>query len=238
MVMNGRARLRIYTSASMLVSDASVVLTTTQNAYNGIYLYFKIVDRIALEVNYLQRIERYGPPLEWFLERGFIRPQWITSFLQEFPESRFETNEDNVNLPDRLVLSAVQISSPGFWEMLAKFNPLEVMRSYLNDRHERRKDREYREDAEQEALYLQNELLRNKVLEERLKILREFKDQADLYEMAYDQLLGRSAEKLFYRPLRRMGALQDQRLIDGAIILPEDENYEPSRRSVRPARRR
>ena len=31
--------------------------------------------------------------------------------------------------------------SPGFWEFLGSLNPLEVIRRYLNDRHERAKDR-------------------------------------------------------------------------------------------------
>ena len=46
---------------------------------------------------------------------------------------------------EQLILSAVKLTSPGFREFSGTLNPLEVLRKYLNDRHERRKDHEYRE---------------------------------------------------------------------------------------------
>src|SRR5208283_3018379 len=61
-------------------------------------------------------------------------PERLTSFV---PRSQ------------QLVSNAVEINSPGFWEFLGSVSPLEIMRNYLNDRHERRKDREYLESAEE-----------------------------------------------------------------------------------------
>ena len=52
-------------------------------------------------------------------------------------------------------------------------NPLEVVRKYLNDRHERRKDRDYRERAEERRLQLENLQTENEVLEQRIKIAKE-----------------------------------------------------------------
>src|SRR5947209_1111717 len=40
---------------------------------------------------------------------------------------------------DRLILKSVVLHSPGNWEFLGKLNPLETLRQYLQDRHERRK---------------------------------------------------------------------------------------------------
>lgn len=70
---------------------------------------------------------------------------------------------------DRLVLKACQISSPGWMDILGKLDPLRILR----DLHEMRKDREYREEAEKEKLRLENELLRNQVIRERIDILKE-----------------------------------------------------------------
>lgn len=45
----------------------------------------------------------------------------------------------------RLVVKRVRIESPGLWEFAASLNPLQQIREYLNDRHQRRQDREFRE---------------------------------------------------------------------------------------------
>lgn len=83
-------------------------------------------------------------------------------------------------LPEyRLVISRVRIESPGFWEFIGSLNPLQQIREYLNDRHRRRQDREYREPAEAVRLRLENELVQhtiwekeNAVLKGRIEILR------------------------------------------------------------------
>lgn len=81
----------------------------------------------------------------------------------------------------RLELSRVSIKSPGFWEFLGALNPLQQLREFLKDRHERRKDHEYREPAEKEKLKLDNELLQkiilekeNSILHDQLSMMKEF----------------------------------------------------------------
>ena len=74
---------------------------------------------------------------------------------------------------EQLILSAVSLASPGFWEFLGTLNPLEVLRKHLNDRHERRKDHEYRESAERPRLDLENLILENKVISERVMLVKE-----------------------------------------------------------------
>ena len=48
-----------------------------------------------------------------------------------------------------------------------------MIRQYLNDRHERRKDREYRESAEERRLQLENMKLENEVIAGRIEIAKE-----------------------------------------------------------------
>jgi hypothetical protein len=73
---------------------------------------------------------------------------------------------------DKLRLERIRFESPGFWEFLGALNSLEVIRQYLQDRHERQRDRQYRSAAEAERLALENEQLRTAIVRERLEILR------------------------------------------------------------------
>jgi hypothetical protein len=76
---------------------------------------------------------------------------------------------DEYVLPeDELRLSSVVIRSPGFWEFIGALNPLKQIRNYINDHHERRQDREYREEREADALDLENE--RRRIENERERI--------------------------------------------------------------------
>jgi hypothetical protein len=130
---------------------------------------------------------------------------------------------DMVPAGSHLLLQSVALQSPGFWDFVGKLNPLEVIRLYLNDRHERRKDREYREDAEREKLQLENELLKSKVFESRLNLLREL-------GMTDDELAP-IKNRLIHDPLATLGLAQDRRLISSAEIVGGGPSGE--QRSVR-----
>ncbi len=63
---------------------------------------------------------------------------------------------------------------------LGKFNSLETIRLWLNDWHERKKDKSYRNSAEAEALVIANlarqlemEIVRTKAIEGRVKVLKD-----------------------------------------------------------------
>lgn len=105
----------------------------------------------------------------------------------------------------------MRLGSPGSWEFLGKLNPLEVLRQYLNDRHERRKDREYRELAEERRLLLENLSLENKVVSERVKIAKELG--------ATDHDLAPLLNTLVYRPLMALDRHQDHDVISIAEIV-------------------
>jgi hypothetical protein len=116
---------------------------------------------------------------------------------------------------EQLTLSAVSLHSPGYWDFLGALNPLEVLRKYVNDRHERRKDHEYRESAEQRRLTLENLSRENEVLSGRIKIMKELG--------ATDRDLAPLLNELVYKPLTALDRYQDRDVIEHAEIPPEQE---------------
>ncbi len=85
------------------------------------------------------------------------------------------------------------------------------------------KDRTYRDVAEQRKLglenekaFLENELLKNRVIDERIRILRD--------HGASDKDLAPLLGELLYKPLKGLERYQDAQIIDEAEI----KTYEPS----------
>ena len=115
----------------------------------------------------------------------------------------------------RLTLEAVRIESPGYWEFLASLSLLQQIREYLNDRHRRRQDREFREASERRRLELENDLIQRQVEEkdianlgEKIRLLRELGyDPEEIRDMVWMNI---------GVPLTRLGRHQDTKLIGGA----------------------
>lgn len=120
-----------------------------------------------------------------------------------------------VPVGNHLLLRSVSLQSPGFWEFFGTLNPLEVIRVYLNDRHERRKDREYREEAENEKLNLENQLKKLEILQMEIDLLKEM----GITEEEMVQL----RSTLIHEPLDRLGSAQDRRLIESAEVTRLDD---------------
>jgi|SRR5579884_272958 len=98
----------------------------------------------------------------------------------------FFTEQDQasyVEPDDRLALRKCEIGSPCLIEMVgaagASSTLLELLRGWMQEAHERRKDREYREPAERQRLRLENMLLEDKVIKEQVAILRDSDVQND-----------------------------------------------------------
>ena len=124
-----------------------------------------------------------------------------------------------VPYPDRLVLAGVRLNSPGFWDFLGALNPLEVIRKYLNDRHERRQDRDYRESAEKRRLTLENLKLENEVIAERVKLAKDLG--------ATDRHLASMLDQLVHQPLLALDRHQDRGVIENAEITVAGEDEKP-----------
>jgi hypothetical protein len=136
-----------------------------------------------------------------------VRLPWRWAYPM-FPRVAPSDFEMFVRPDDQLVLRAARLSSPGSWDFLAKLNPLEVIRHFLTDRHERRKDKKYRERMEEQRLSVENSLLQNKVIREKVEIARNMgATDADLIPLL---------NECIYQPLRELGKHQDSGLIEGA----------------------
>jgi hypothetical protein len=204
-----RTPIRVQALRGGTVSEVSQFLTDLNEAYSSLERFDSAIADLKSQARAFRRI---GPP-EFYLSTA--NP--FVSFFSHL-------NSSTVALPPsrQLELSRVNINSPGFWEMIGQLNPLQQIREYLNDRHERRKDKEYREAAERRRLDLENEALsiriaedRLRVLEEQLRIMREIEfDDGQLRQVVW-QNIG--------IPLAKLGTHQDTRLI--GRVLNQDEQF-------------
>jgi len=194
-----QGRLAISAERGGTIGEITSFLSDLEAAYIALY-------RVNLPGLELRRLRRFVP-IELLYDAGYplsLLPSAGTAVALA----------DEVPPADRLAVVRVRIESPGFWEVLGSLNPLQQIREYLNDRHKRRQDREFREAAEKEKLLLENELIRrqvyekeNSVLRERIAILRELGyENADIDRLVWGTVGG---------PLSRLGKHQDTRLIGG-----------------------
>ena len=188
-----KALLRISGNGDVPVEEVAGCLAAIDDAYNGALLFIHSFDRHR----------RFLVPFPLNLVAPSRRPR--RKAIWEVPEVFESGLSELVADGDRLVLRAVRLESPGWWEVFGKLNPLEVIRKYLKDRHERKKDVEYRNSAEKERLLLENQLRENQVLKERIEMAKAIG--------ATDQDLAPLKNSLLGRPLRRLGHYQDQNVI-------------------------
>lgn len=198
-MLNGTGSLKINGERGGSIAEITGFLSDLESAYIALYAY-----DMQWRSMRLQRVF----PQEMLID--FAYPLWITGWAGSSPMSA-----EAVPPQARLYLEHVRIESPGFWEFVGSLNPLQQIREYLNDRHKRRQDREFREPLERERLALENELIRrqiaekdNSILSERIKMMREIGRTDD----EIDRLIWSSIGG----PMSRLGRHQDTRLIGGA----------------------
>ena len=125
---------------------------------------------------------------------------------------------------DRMILRGVELQSPGHWAFLGKLIPFETIRTYLNDRHERRKDKNYREAAEERKLHLENELLQTAV--ERADTARDRERAMIPEDVRQAQLQNANLETEVLRgriaAAKEMGASEEQlsKILDSFVLQP------------------
>jgi hypothetical protein len=207
--MPEQARLKVYGQGDVEVELATTYLGDLKHAYDSVLVFEATIDRMYRATRYFSfPWDPSGLDFGWPLasRRGMRR-------TREWPPTSEEV-ASLVPVTEQLILTAVTLTSPGFWEFLGTLNPLEVLRQYLNDRHERRKDREYRESAERRRLMLDNLSLENKVISERVRLAREIGATArDLAPLL---------NELVYKPLVALDRYQDKGVVENSEILPPD----------------
>ena len=145
----------------------------------------------------------------FFEEYAFSRPK---ETLPNLLELQSKIDIDKIILPsDRLFISKVNIQSPGFWEVLGSLNPLQQIREYIKDRHERKKDDKYRSRQEEEIGELEIEERKNRIINQRIETLRGLGySNTDIRQLVMAMVI---------EPLNKLGRHQDNGQIEG----PDEE---------------
>jgi hypothetical protein len=192
--------LKFFLDGGMFVADFRDLLAAVGDAYN------KLAAFDTISASYEARFGRSGRRID---------DMWRT--LRRMRD--IEGDYSSLVAPGhRLVLSAARFSSPGWFEVIGNLNPLEVIRKYLDDRHKRQQDREYRNAAEKRRLELENMALENSVFTDRIAMMKELgATNADLLPLL---------NTLIYEPLERLGEFQDRRMIK-ARGSPDLQEFRP-----------
>lgn len=184
------------------VADIRAYLEAVEQAYNGLYAFELIVSEAKMRAADRE-------PTSW--RSSGRRPRLAVRRI-----SRAEA----VVLPeDRLQLRAVSFQSPGFWEFLGALNPLETLRKYLQDRHERRRDRTYREPLEAERMALENEKLKTAVVKEQVELLRSLG--------VPEEKIREALTRHVVLPLERLDRHQDSGLVTTAVLSEHASGEQP-----------
>jgi hypothetical protein len=205
--MPEHGRLRIHGKGEVEVELVAAYLADLKRAYDSILLFESIIDglqRAGRDLRFRIALYPIGLAVGW----PVARRRGLT-YIRDWPPSPDEV-ASFVPPSEQLVLSGVRLSSPGAWDFLGKLNPLEVLRQYLKDRHERRKDNEYRESAEARRLELENLSLENRVISERIAVAKELgATNRDLAPLLND---------LIYKRVTALGQFQDRGVITYAEV--------------------
>jgi len=180
--------VRFDTIGNVTVGSFSQALQVVDRAYDGLVAFentFEVSHRSSNDV----RSTRSDVRRQLRLAHQYSATPWVL-----------------VPRHDELLLQTCVLRSPGFLEVFGKLNPLEVLRQYVRDRHERQKDRSYRNKAEADRLQLENMLLENQLVSERLNLIREYVPDAQLSPLL---------EAWIARPLEAVGTQ-----VDAGLMLP------------------
>ena len=97
------------------------------------------------------------------------------------------------------ILSKAQFNSPGFWEALGNLNPFKIICDYLQQKHERKKDNDYRNRLEEQRLALENLKLRNELIDQQIKSMKEVGFSDEEIKELLSNYIGDPLEKLSRR---------------------------------------
>lgn len=208
--MPEQGHLRIHGHGEVEVELVISYLSDLKHAYNSIILFESIIDG-------LDRAARDFPfpryPFGLYLDWPVARRRGV-GHIREWPP-RPEEVASFVPASEQLVLSSVRLSSPGSWDFLGALNPLEVLRKAINDRHERRKDEEYRESTEKRRLELENQILETELISKRITVARELG--------ATKRDLAPLLNELVYKPILQLDRSQDRGVITSAEFPDHEE---------------
>jgi hypothetical protein len=97
-------------------------------------------------------------------------------------------------------------------ELIGSLNPLQQLRDYLKDRHERTKDNKWRSDAEREKAHLELEILRAHAEREQIGAIAYFYELLERINLTDEERQRLLWERLG-GPMLRLGQHQDSGLL-------------------------
>lgn len=155
--------LRLRTSSLHRTADLLEFVRVLDDAYESVSALDDAISMLLQEPDAPRSIHLYSRSLNYSYRPRDLSDAFqfisghrkqISRFVDGAVNDTRKASEDYDLLEQegRLIVRSFQMNSPGFWEFIGSLNPLEVLRNYLNDRHKRRQDREYREAAEADRL--------------------------------------------------------------------------------------
>lgn len=141
------AKVKMYGDTLGTVDDVIDTLKSINQVYN-MFILFQIVLK---DHKFVKNNDLFG----------------FKSVLGRYKSILSDSIYTNIISPEEvLIISKVNFNSPGFWEVVGSLNPLTQLREYLNDRHNRKKDKLTWENEAAKAILDNRRLeLENKKLE-------------------------------------------------------------------------
>jgi hypothetical protein len=210
-------RLKINSLRGGTINEITEFLSDLDVAYTA--LYSLTLSEFSISPQFLE--DYYSDRFRLPRSRRFSRAFDFTPMLTV---TRVALKPDEIRPKYRLELSRVLINSPGFWEFMGAANPLEFIRKFLNDCHERKKDKEYRNLSEKTRLNLENDILEQELV---AKKLENIKRQLDIYrefepiDFDENEMHKRIAQEVWGQvgvPLAKLSRHQDAGLITDCKI--------------------
>lgn len=212
LISETKISLRINASRLGTVSEVRSFLIDIENVYNAFYILNQIekggkINR-SLFLTYKKHISNSNQienrDAEENASYDLKRHYALESF--DTPSRVITKMSKQVALDDRLFLLKINVQSPGFWEFLGTLSPLTQIREFLKDRHERKKDVEYRNEQEKRKVDLENTNLELELMNKTIDMM---------IKAGYSQEeIRESVSKFVYEPLKRLGNHQDSNLIE------------------------
>jgi hypothetical protein len=202
------------------IQQVKQLLTDIDNAYNSIYAFNYLIEslyndrerRIRL---FNDRFNKRDFHLKAFSSELFLLGVFwdkyfggIDSNSSNLLQLQSQLDIEKIVIPsDRLNILKINIQSPGFWEFLGSLNPLQQIKEYLKDKHEREKDRNYRSRQEEELGELSIWEKRDAILRQRIEMLRSLGyEDAEIRQLVVSMVI---------EPLNKLGNHQENGQIDG-----------------------
>lgn len=165
-------KIRIYGNNLGSSRDIILLWEALEKNYITILAYEKLIEIFGGNSEEEIRLVEINPYLNTRTFRGKNKDLFMQHF-NTYPIT------DMYSPDDYPIITKINFNSPGWWEVLGKWNIFEQIRKYLKERHERKKDIEFEWDTEKqksqaeiESMQLSNDLLKLEITQKMIMQLK------------------------------------------------------------------